>query len=135
MKLKSHFIFCQSSTSFISLLLLAGLSNLAMADNSAALKDSIKTDIKISELKGFDIKEIDSLTKTQLDNGLKKLDVNQDGKISLKEAVKDKVLTSQFDATDTDHDGMVSTDEYANYKATSSVKNTNTVVAPTANNN
>ena len=69
------------------------------------------------------------------DDGFNKLDVNKDGQISLKEAVRDRLLASQFDAIDTNHDGMLSKDEYAVYKVTSSIKSKNTEDTPEASNN
>lgn len=132
MKLNSISIIRPVSTSIIALVFMAGLNNLAMADNAAALKDAIKTDIKVAEVKSNDMKEVDSLAKGPADDEFKKLDANKDGKVSLKEAVKDKALAGLFDATDANHDGMVSTDEYANYKAASAVKSTE--VAPAATN-
>jgi hypothetical protein len=132
MKLNSNSIIRPVSSSIIALLFMAGLNNLAMADNASALKDAIKTDNKVAEAKTTDIKGIDSLAKAPAEADFKKLDANKDGKISLKEAVKDKALASSFDATDANHDGMVSTDEYANYKAASAAKSSE--VAPAAAN-
>jgi len=132
MKLNSNSIIRPVSTSIIALVFMAGFNNLAMAGNAAALKDAIKTDIKVAEVKSSDMKEVDSLAKGPADDEFKKLDANKDGKVSLKEAVKDKALAGLFDATDVNHDGMVSTDEYANYKAASAVKSTE--VAPAATN-
>jgi hypothetical protein len=100
MKLNSISIIRTVSTSIIALLFMAGINNLAMADNAAALKDSIKTNSKVAEARTTDMKEIDSLAKAPADDDFKKLDANKDGKISLKEAVKDKALASSFDATD-----------------------------------
>lgn len=48
-----------------------------------------------------------------------KLDANGNGKISLKEAAKDKSLASAFDAIDANKDGDITAEEYAAYKATS----------------
>ena len=56
-------------------------------------------------------------TEAPADADFKKLDVNGDHKISLKEAVKDKALASNFDATDANKDGSISAEEYASYKA------------------
>lgn len=60
----------------------------------------------------------------------KKLGSNNDAKISLKEAVKDKSLAAQFDGVDANHDGMISIEEYANYKTSIGLP---TPSAPTAN--
>ena len=51
------------------------------------------------------------------DADFKKLDINSDAKISLKEAVKDKSLSTGFDMTDANKDGNITQDEYASYKA------------------
>ncbi len=53
------------------------------------------------------------------DADFKKLDVNSDKKISLKEAVKDKTLIASFDTNDMNKDGNISPDEYSSYKASS----------------
>lgn len=47
------------------------------------------------------------------DADFKKLDLNSDAKISLKEAVKDKTLATSFDMTDANKDGNITADEYA----------------------
>lgn len=104
-----------------------------LADNSSALKDAVGKDYKLTELKTNEIKAAeakpaDTMTKAPADADFKKLDGNGDGKISLKEAVKDKSLAAQFDLTDVNHDGMLATDEYANYKAASALA---PVVPPT----
>lgn len=59
----------------------------------------------------------DTATEAPADADFKKLDVNNDHKISLKEAIKDKALASNFDATDANKDGSISAGEYAGYKA------------------
>ena len=97
-----------------------------LADNSSALKDSIDknyklTELKTNEIKAAEVKPADAMTKAPADADFKKLDGNGDGKISLKEAVKDKTLATQFDLTDANHDGMLAADEYANYKAASAL--------------
>lgn len=56
------------------------------------------------------------------DMDFKKLDVNSDQKISLKEAVKDKSLATAFDATDMNKDGSITPDEYSSYKASMQLK-------------
>ncbi len=48
-----------------------------------------------------------------------KLDANGNGKISLKEAAKDKGVASVFDAIDANKDGDISAEEHAAYKAAS----------------
>jgi EF hand len=61
-------------------------------------------------------KEIVAATEAPADADFKKLDVNSDKKISLKEAVKDKALVTSFDATDANKDGSLTADEYTSYK-------------------
>jgi Ca2+-binding EF-hand superfamily protein len=133
MNLNPNSIIRPISASVIALLLMAGLNNLAMADNAAALKDAIKTDSKVAEAKVAATSETDLSAKAPADEDFKKLDANKDGKVSLKEAVKDKALASQFDAIDINHDGMVSADEYLSFKAASAAKITETAPAATTN--
>ena len=133
MNLNPNSIIRPISASVVALLLMAGLNNLAMADNAAALKDAIKTDNKVAEAKVAATSETDLSAKAPADEDFKKLDANKDGKVSLKEAVKDKALASQFDATDINHDGMVSADEYLSFKAASAAKITETAPAATTN--
>jgi EF hand len=59
----------------------------------------------------------DIVAEAPADADFKKLDVNGDKKISLKEAVKDKSLATSFDMTDMNKDGNVTPDEYSSYKA------------------
>jgi hypothetical protein len=136
MKLNSNSIIRPLSASAVALLLMMGLSNLAMADNAAALKDSIKT---VTVVAATDMKETDSSAKASVkatasvDDDFKKLDANKDGKVSLKEAVKDKALASQFDAVDINHDGMLSVDEFISFKTALSTKALESAPAPTVN--
>lgn len=74
----------------------------------------------VAETKAGDSKKMESTSTKGSDADFKKLDTNSDGKISLKEAVKDRSLANVFDVSDTDHDGMVSTEEYATYKSSQS---------------
>lgn len=64
-----------------------------------------------------DAKEV--VAEAPADADFKKLDVNSDKKISLKEAVKDKTLATSFDVTDMNKDGSITPDEYSSYKASS----------------
>ncbi len=64
-----------------------------------------------------DSKTKEMATEAPADADFKKLDVNSDHKISLKESVKDKALASNFDVTDANKDGSISAEEYAGYKA------------------
>ena len=59
----------------------------------------------------------DVATEVPADADFKKLDVNSDKKISLKEAVKDRTLATNFDITDINKDGNITPDEYSSYKA------------------
>jgi Ca2+-binding EF-hand superfamily protein len=59
----------------------------------------------------------DMLAANTVDPDFKKLDVDKDHKISLKEAAADKVLSVNFDVVDANKDGYVSAEEHASYKA------------------
>jgi hypothetical protein len=61
-------------------------------------------------------KEVVAANDATGDADFKKLDVNSDKKISLKEAVKDKALVNSFDTTDANKDGSLNADEYSSYK-------------------
>ena len=65
------------------------------------------------------------------DTDFKKLDLNSDAKISLKEAVKDKTLATSFDMTDVNKDGNITAEEYASYKAATHMNGSD--AAPAAN--
>ena len=69
-----------------------------------------------------DSKAKDLATEAPADADYKKLDVNSDHKISLKEALKDKALAANFDATDANKDGSISAEEYAGYKSAMQAK-------------
>jgi len=88
----------------------------AVADNQAALKDAIGNTNKVAEVKSTDTKAT-TTAPVAIEAEFKKLDSNNDQKISLKEAVKDKSLAAQFDATDVNHDGLLTADEFASYKS------------------
>jgi Ca2+-binding EF-hand superfamily protein len=70
-----------------------------------------------AETKAAENRKFDSAALKTADADFKKLDTNADGKISLKEAVKDKTLVNVFNVSDTNQDGMLTTDEYMNYKS------------------
>lgn len=109
---------------------IVGLLNTAHAETVNTTKHADK----LAEAKPAEIKAADPMAKAPSDADFKKLDGNSDGKISLKEAVKDKSLASAFDATDANHDGMIAADEYANYKAASAIKGTEpSAVTPVTN--
>ena len=117
----------------VSTLLFAGLSTPAFADSKSATKDAV-SEMKTGDIKQAEAKPADTMTKAPIDADFKRLDGNGDGKLSLKEAVKDKVLATQFDATDMNHDGMIAADEFANYKTASAVKGTEpSAVTPVTN--
>lgn len=113
---------CSISASAVTVLFIAGLSTSAIAGNKEALKDAIVKDNQTIEIKLAETKTLDPIAKVPADAEFKKLDSNNDEKISLKEAVKDKTLASLFDEIDANHDGMITADEYAGYKAVSSTK-------------
>ncbi|OGV76099.1 MAG: hypothetical protein A3I83_02130 [Methylotenera sp. RIFCSPLOWO2_02_FULL_45_14] len=124
MKFNSTVIIRPITSSIIAALMLSGLSVSAMADNKAALKSAIGNNIKIAaETKTTDIKVAKS-SAAPANEDFKKLDLNQDGEISLKEAVKDKTLAGIFDAVDANHDGTISADEHAAYKTSLPAKTT-----------
>ena len=79
-----------------------------------------------------DSKTKDMATEAPADADYKKLDVNSDHKISLKEAVKDKALASNFDATDANKDGSISAEEFAGYKASMQAKVLDNAAAPSS---
>ena len=56
---------------------------------------------------------------TNVDPDFAKLDSNHNGKISLKEAAKDKGLTASFDAVDANKDGSISSSEFSAFKVAS----------------
>jgi hypothetical protein len=117
MQFKSNLIIHPITTGVIAAFFVAGLSTTALADNKAALKDSIGKESKVAEAKTGEIKALDSIAKSPVEADFKKLDVNSNYKISFKEAVKDKDLSANFDAIDKNKDGNISPDEYSSYKA------------------
>ena len=84
-----------------SITLLAGISLISLAIPYAMAESASK----------------DIVAEAPADADFKKLDVNSDKKVSLKEAVKDKTLASSFDMTDMNKDGNITPDEYSSYKA------------------
>ena len=110
MRFNSNTITRPITTSIIAAFLFSGLSVSAMADNKAALESAVGSNIKVAESSA-------AVAATPANDDFKKLDLNQDGKVSLKESVKDKVLSGNFDLVDADHDGAVSIEEYASYKS------------------
>jgi hypothetical protein len=92
-----------------SLLLVTGLSSTAFA----ASKDIVTGDIRESNAKTTVI------AKAPTDLNFKSLDIDADGKITLKEAIKDMALANKFNETDVNHDGVITVDEYAMYTSKS----------------
>jgi hypothetical protein len=86
-----------------SIMLITGLSLVALSIPYAMAETAVK----------------DVVAEAPADADFKKLDVNSDKKISLKEAVKDKPLATSFDMTDLNKDGNITPDEYSSYKASS----------------
>ncbi|MFZ3086792.1 MAG: EF-hand domain-containing protein [Methylotenera sp.] len=117
------------TTGAITSLFIAGLSTPAFADSNNAQKSTAAKNSKPAEIIIAESKVDDSIAKAPADADFKKLDRNGDEKISLKEAVKDKTLATVFDVADANHDGMITTDEYASYKAASAVKTTESAPA------
>ncbi len=120
------------SIMIVSALAIASLSESAFADSNS--KSAISEGkIRMAEAKTTEAKPADTMTKAPADADFKRLDGNGDGKLSLKEAVKDKALATSFDAADGNHDGMIATDEYAAYKTTLASKGTESAVTPVTN--
>ncbi len=95
----------------------------AYAGDAAKATDSKIQEIKTSEAKpATGATAAPTATPVAADADFKKLDGNADGKLSIKEAGKDKTLASVFEKVDANQDGMVSTDEYATYKVAASGK-------------
>ncbi|MFW5431948.1 MAG: EF-hand domain-containing protein [Methylophilaceae bacterium] len=92
-------------TSVAGLLLVVG-SSTSFADSKEAVKAEVE-----------DTKAITKIAEAPTDTGFKTLDGNSDGKISLKEAVKDPVLAEQFNKTDANKDGAITAEEYAMYSS------------------
>ena len=92
-----------------SLLLVTGFSTVSFANS----KEVITGDIR--ENKGTTT----VIAKAPTDLGFKALDTDADGKVSLSEAIKDRALAENFNATDVNHDGAITVDEYALYSSTS----------------
>ncbi|MDO9150763.1 MAG: EF-hand domain-containing protein [Methylotenera sp.] len=112
MKFNSNVITHPISSSILAALLLSSLSMTAFADNKAALKSAVGDDTNIvAENRTPAAIGAESPAKPA-DVTFKKLDMNQDGKLTSKEAVKDKTLSSNFDAVDVNRDGAISIDEY-----------------------
>lgn len=89
--------------SLVSLLLLAGFSTVSIAKNNDAITGEIKAAKDTSQF----------IAKAPQDLGFKALDADANGKISLKEAIKDRALAEKFNATDMNHDGAITVEEYA----------------------
>jgi hypothetical protein len=99
---KSPYYKALAITSLASLFLCGVAPQLALAETNAPVKIAA--------------------AEAPADADFKKLDSNSDSKISLKEAVKDKALATNFDMTDANKDGNITAEEYASYKAASQMK-------------
>lgn len=109
-----------------TIMLLTGIS-LASLVIPYSMADTRVNSVKVIEPKANDI-----VSEVSTDADFKKLDVNSDKKVSLKEAIKDKTLATSFDMTDMNKDGNITPDEYSSYK-TSTMKNLDeSAVAPTS---
>lgn len=86
------------------LLLLTGFCTTALADSNIVTGDIHENSPQIT-----------FIAKAPTDLNFKSLDVDADGKITLKEAIKDMSLANQFNETDVNHDGVITVDEYAMY--------------------
>lgn len=112
MKFNSNLITHPLSSGILAAMLLSSLSMNAFADNKASLKNAVGDDTNIvAENRTPDAIGAESPAKPA-DVTFKKLDMNQDGKLTPKEAAKDKTLSSNFDALDVNRDGAISIDEY-----------------------
>lgn len=90
-----------------SIMLITGICLTSLAIPYAMAETAVK-----------DVGVKDIVAEAPADADFKKLDINGDKKISLKESVKDKSLATSFDMTDMNKDGNVTPDEYSSYKAT-----------------
>ncbi|MDD2833262.1 MAG: hypothetical protein PHD12_04550 [Methylotenera sp.] len=111
MKFHSNAIAHPITSSIATALLLSSLSITAFADSKVALEPAKDKVVLIAENSIPDIKLAEA-SKLPAEDVFKKLDTNQDGKLSAKEAAKDKLLSSNYDAADANHDGAVTIDEY-----------------------
>lgn len=98
----------KSVASFFSGLVIISLSTFTFAASKNIVTDDIK-----------EAKEKAVIAKAPTHKDFKALDTNDDGKISLQEAVKETALATQFNKTDVNHDGAITADEYALYASTS----------------
>ena len=95
-------------TTLSGLLLLTGFCSTVLADS----KDIVTGNIRENSA------QITFIAKAPTDLNFKSLDVDADGKITLKEAIKDMSLANKFNDTDVNHDGVITVDEYAMYTST-----------------
>lgn len=96
-------------TTCFSLILVAGFSTAIFANNKEVITGDIRENKASTTV----------IAKAPTDLGFKALDMDADGKVSLKEAIKDRALAENFNATDVNHDGAITVDEYALYSSTS----------------
>jgi hypothetical protein len=107
MKLNSAFI-KKLVISTISLSALTLFSTFTLADNKEALKDAIGFSVKMADAKPIERIKISKssrvMTKEMIEAEFRKLDVDKNEKLSLKEAAKDESLIKQFNDVDVNHD-------------------------------
>jgi Ca2+-binding EF-hand superfamily protein len=106
----AHRMIKKTVITMFSFLIIAGFSTTAFT--ATANKEIVTGDIKAS-------KKITVMAKAPTDKAFESLDTDDDGKISLQEAVKNSALALKFNDTDVNHDGVITVDEYALYTSTS----------------
>ena len=109
-----------------TIMLLTGISLVSLVI-PFAMADNRVNSVKVIEPKANEI-----VSEAPAAADFKKLDVNSDKKISLKEAVKDKTLATSFDMSDMNKDGNITPDEYSSYKASSMKNLDGSVTSPTS---
>jgi hypothetical protein len=112
--------------STIAMTALTTFSTLTFADNKEALKDAIGFSVKMADAKPAEKVDIPKPTTSKaneiINAEFKKLDVDKNEKLSLKEAAKDELLVKEFNEVDINHDSVISMDEFTYYKMASTNK-------------
>ena len=90
---------------------IAGLLLVAASSTSF----SVESTVAVNETETRAITKV--IAKAPSDIGFKALDGDSDGKISLKEAIKNPVLAEQFNKTDVNKDGAITAEEYAMFSS------------------
>ncbi len=93
-------------------LMVVGASTL-LAFTTMSTNALANEDMKAKTVKVADSKTVEQMEKIPADTNFQKLDEDNNGKISLKEAAKDKDLFTKFEKSDVNKDGMITSDEYA----------------------